>query len=177
MAVLQPCRTTGRRPSLQSAACFYKKVPAGMSVDWCGRSGTGADVEGNGPGPTRFTSARLRSGHDGDQIAKNLPFEPPTDLAVYTGKMTDRLDVDKSVQNLFYFLNACVREMELVTITAGKVALGDLNRDDLVTLDPFLARALKIDLGYVAPENQAAYFSEFPIPGAFQTNSEEAAVH
>jgi glutamate synthase domain-containing protein 2 len=113
----------------------------------------------------------------GDQMAKTLPFEPPTDLAVYTGKMTDRLDLDKSVQNLFYFLNACVREMELVAITAGKVALGDLNRDDLVTLDPFLARALKIDFGYVAPESQTAYFSEFLAPGTFQTNNEEAAVH
>ena len=113
----------------------------------------------------------------GDQMAKTMPFEPPTDLAVYTGKMTERLDVEKSVQNLFYFLNACVREMELVAITAGKVALSDLNRDDLVTLDPFLARALKIDLGYIAPEDQAAYFSEFPAAGIFKTSNEEAAVH
>ncbi|MDD4335532.1 MAG: FMN-binding glutamate synthase family protein, partial [Desulfotomaculaceae bacterium] len=47
----------------------------------------------------------------GDQITKAIPFEPPTALVVYTGKMTDQLDVDKSVQNLFYFLNAAVREM------------------------------------------------------------------
>lgn len=108
----------------------------------------------------------------GDQITKSLPFEPPTDLAVYTGKMKDRLDVDKSARNLFYFLNACVREMELVAITTGKVALGDLNRDDLVALDPFLARALKIDLGYVAPESQAAFFSESRTScGAFQAGS------
>lgn len=110
----------------------------------------------------------------GDQITKSLPFEPPTDLAVYTGKMKDRLDVDKSARNLFNFLNACVQEMELVAITAGKVALGDLNRDDLVALDPFLARALRIELGYVAPESQAAFFSEPRAPGAFH---QETTVH
>lgn len=113
----------------------------------------------------------------GDQMAKSLPFEPPTDLTVYTGKLTDRLDVDKSVQNLFYFLNASVREMELVAITTGKVSLGDVNRDDLVTLDPFLARALKIDLGFVSPESQAAFFSESLTSGAFQTEFKEVTVY
>lgn len=95
----------------------------------------------------------------GDQMAKTMPFEPPTDMVVYTGKMTDHLDVEKSVRNLFNFLNACVMEMELVAVTTGKVSLGDINRDDLVCLDPFLARALDVQLGFVPPEEQDEFFS------------------
>jgi len=95
----------------------------------------------------------------GDQITKAIPFEPPTDLVVYTGKMTDHLDVDKSTQNLFYFLNACVREIELVAITMGKVSLTEINKDALVCIDPFLSRALNTGLGMVSPENQETYYS------------------
>lgn len=97
----------------------------------------------------------------GDQITRALPFEPPTDLVIYTGKMTDHLDVDKSAQNLFYFLNACIREMELVAATLGKVSLADISKEDLVALDPFLASALKIDLGFVPPENQDIFYGDF----------------
>lgn len=95
----------------------------------------------------------------GDQITKAIPFEPPTDLVVYTGKMTDHLDVEKSAQNLFYFLNACVQEMELVATTLGKVSLTDINRDDLVCIDPFLAKALNVQLGFVSPEKQDSYYN------------------
>lgn len=94
-----------------------------------------------------------------DQSTRALPFEPPTDLVVYTGKKTAQLDIDKAVQNAFYFLNACVHEMEMVAVTTGKVALADIDRNDLVALDPFLAKALDIDLGYISPENQEAFFN------------------
>ncbi|NLI14582.1 MAG: FMN-binding glutamate synthase family protein [Peptococcaceae bacterium] len=96
----------------------------------------------------------------GDQIGRALPFEPPTDLVVYTGKMTDHLDLHKSAQNLFYFLNACIREMELVAASLGKVSLADINKEDLVALDPFLAKALKIDLGFVPPESQDVFYGD-----------------
>ncbi len=94
----------------------------------------------------------------GDQMAKTVPFEPPTGMVVYTGKMTGHLDMERSVRNLFNFLNSCVMEMELVAISTGKVALADINRDDLVCLDPFLARALDLQLGFVAPEDQDSYY-------------------
>lgn len=101
----------------------------------------------------------------GDQITKSVPFEPPTDLVVYTGKITDHLDVDKSAKNLFYFLNACVREMELVAITVGKTSLSDIGTDDLVSLDPFLSKALNIDLGYVSADSQDNFYTNFSVPG------------
>jgi len=111
----------------------------------------------------------------GDQITKATPFEPPTDLVVYTGKMTERLDIDKSVQNLFNFLNAAVREMEMVAVTLGKVSLTDIGRDDLVALDPFLARALYVDLGFVSPEDQGVFYNSFEDINMMRTQSQHAA--
>ena len=108
----------------------------------------------------------------GDQITTAMPFEPPTDMVVYQGKMTDRLDLDKSTQNLFYFLNACVREMELVATTLGKVALRDINRDDLVCLDPFLSRALNVQLGFVPPEKQESFYTEISGLQSYDTRRE-----
>lgn len=110
----------------------------------------------------------------GDQITKAIPFEPPTGLVVYTGKMTDHLDINRSVQNLFYFLNACVREMELVAMTTGKVSLSHLSKSDLVALDPFLARALNVELGFVPPDKQDVFYNGFERMGVV---SSEMSVH
>ncbi len=111
----------------------------------------------------------------GDQITKATPFEPPTALVVYTGKMTDRLDVDRSVQNLFNFLNATVREMEMVAITLGKVSLTDISSNDLVALDPFLARALNIDLGFISPQKQSVFYNNFEDINMIRTQSQHTA--
>jgi hypothetical protein len=45
----------------------------------------------------------------GDQMTKTLPFEPPTDLVVYNAKATEKLDIDRSAQNLFNYLNAAAQ--------------------------------------------------------------------
>lgn len=111
----------------------------------------------------------------GDQITKATPFEPPTALVVYAGKMSDRLDVDKSVQNLFNFLNAITHEMEMVAITLGKVSLTDISSDDLVALDPFLARALNIDLGFVSPQNQSVFYNNFADINMIRTQPQHPA--
>ncbi len=97
----------------------------------------------------------------GDQITRATPFEPPTALVVYTGKISEDLDIDRSVQNLFNFLNATMHEMEAVAVTLGKASLKDINRDDLVALDPFLAKALNLDLGFVSPRDQGVFDSSF----------------
>ena len=95
-----------------------------------------------------------------DQMTETIPFEPPTSLVVYTGKMTDALDVDEGAKNLFRYLNACVQEMEQVAISLGKTSLSDVTKSDLCSLDPFISRATGIDFGYVAPENQEQFFKE-----------------
>lgn len=106
-----------------------------------------------------------------DQMVEAVPFEPPTSLVVYAGKLTDQLNVEQSAMNLARYLNACVREMELVAISLGKSALSDLSKSDLCTLDPFLAKATGLELGYVSPKHQDRYFEE-TVPLFF--NQEEA---
>lgn len=95
-----------------------------------------------------------------EQMVKAVPFEPPTSLVVYTGKMTDQLDIDKAAMNVIRYLNACVLEMEQVAVTLGKTALTDITKSDVCTMDPYLAKATGIQLGYVSPENQDRFFEE-----------------
>jgi len=96
----------------------------------------------------------------GDQVTEAVPFEPPTSLVVYTGKLTERLDVDRAARSLQRFLNACVTEMEQVAVTLGRTALRDIDRSDLCALDPVLARATGVQLGLVAPDRQHRLFPE-----------------
>lgn len=95
-----------------------------------------------------------------DQMVGGLPFEPPVDLVIYNAKLTDKLDIDKGAKSLARFLNAVVREMELAAYSMGKTALGDITKRDLCTLDPFLAKATGIQLGYISPEDQEQFFKE-----------------
>lgn len=95
-----------------------------------------------------------------EQIVETIPFEPPTSLLVYTGKMTDQFNVEQGARNLHNFLKACVQEMELVTMSLGKRALTQVSREDLCSLDPFLSKATGIDLAYVSPERQESFFAE-----------------
>ncbi|TCS93430.1 FMN-binding glutamate synthase family protein [Hazenella coriacea] len=94
----------------------------------------------------------------GDQITKTVPFEPPTSLVVYTGKITDQLDIDRSVMNLVRYLNGTVREMELTTISLGKTSLSDLSLSDLCSIDPFLCKATGISYAGVSPDQQESFF-------------------
>ncbi|MGE5605238.1 MAG: FMN-binding glutamate synthase family protein [Bacteroidota bacterium] len=95
-----------------------------------------------------------------EQMVETVPFEPPTSLVVYTGKITDSLDIEKGAKSLFRYLNACIQEMEQVAISLGKTALTDISKADLCTLDPFIAKAAGIELGYIAPEHQERFFRE-----------------
>lgn len=96
-----------------------------------------------------------------DLIVESMPFEPPTSMVVYSGKATDQLDVDKAAQNLTRYLQACVREMELVAISIGRDDFSAIDRSDLCALDPFLAKAIGVDYAAVPPEAQAEYFREW----------------
>lgn len=121
----------------------------------------------------------------GDQMTKTLPFEPPTDLIIYEAKMTDKLELERSVKNTVNFLKACVKEMELISYCVGKRALNEITTEDMCTLDPFLSRALQVDFGFVAPEEQNSFFEqmenvmETPYRAApsFKENEEERRLH
>jgi glutamate synthase domain-containing protein 2 len=73
------------------------------------------------------------------QIVKPLPWEPPTQLLYNDGRDKDHYDPEVGAQHLGYYLESCVREMAEISRTLGKRNLSDLNRDDLVALDPLYA--------------------------------------
>ena len=96
-----------------------------------------------------------------EQIVEATPFEPPTSLIVYTGKMTDSLDIEKGANSLNQYLTACVTEMEQVIISLGKKSIKELDKTDLSAYDPFLAKAIGVDFGFVSPERQSDYYQDF----------------
>lgn len=73
------------------------------------------------------------------QIVKALPQAPPVQIALYRGKLNDKVDVDKAAVHLANFLNSCVAEMKLAVQAIGKNAVSELNRSDLVAVDRDLA--------------------------------------
>ena len=56
----------------------------------------------------------------GEQIAAAAPWEPPTELVLYTGSRKDQFDIDKGVSSLVRFLVACCKEMESALISMGE---------------------------------------------------------
>ncbi|MTI48675.1 MAG: FMN-binding glutamate synthase family protein [Firmicutes bacterium] len=78
------------------------------------------------------------------QAVKALPDTLPTQLALYKGKLTDKLDVDKAATHLGNFLKSCVAEMKLAAQAMGKNSLSELSREDLVTVDKDLSEFLNI---------------------------------
>lgn len=101
-----------------------------------------------------------------DQMVEALPFEPPTSLVIYTGKLTDQLDVDKGAHNVVRFLHACMHEMESVVQSLGKTAVADVGKSDLTALDPFVAWATGVSWGWVSPQRQAEFFGARTVEGA-----------
>ncbi len=73
------------------------------------------------------------------QVAKTLPQAPPSQLALYTGRMTDKLDVNKAARHLANFLASCLVEMQLAAQAVGRNSFKELDRTDLVMVDKDLA--------------------------------------
>lgn len=89
-----------------------------------------------------------------DQVKKALPWEPPTELAFYPGKLKDELDVDKSATYLENFFHSFVDEMKVAIRALGKNSIRQVNSQDLVSLDELTSKVTKIPLAYepYAPE-------------------------
>lgn len=82
------------------------------------------------------------------QVAKVLPFEPPTQLLWYGGKGEGKFKVNKGANNLCKFLQSCREELIEGVRGLGKTSIGEVNKDDLFALDEFTARGLGIPLCY-----------------------------
>ncbi len=78
------------------------------------------------------------------QAVKVLPQAPPAQLMLYSGKMIDKLDIDKAAISLANFLQSCNSEMKLAAQALGKQSLQELNKYDLVTVDKELAEFIGI---------------------------------
>lgn len=91
-----------------------------------------------------------------DQVTKSIPWEPPTQLAYYTGNMKEEFDEEKAAKNLANFLTSCVEEMRVAIRALGKTSLSAMNTDDLVALDEWTSKVTNIRLAhepYTRPES------------------------
>lgn len=99
-----------------------------------------------------------------EQIINTAPYEPATQMVLYTGKHQDKFDPEKGTENLVKFLDVCVKEMESVMYSIGKTSMSELDTSDLCCLDPFLAKAIGVQFAGVAPEEQGNYYQGLPHP-------------
>lgn len=82
------------------------------------------------------------------QTVNDLPWEPPTESIYNDGSARDRYDPDLGAENLNNYLQSCLKEMRLLAAVLGKSSLKQLNRRDLVALEPLSAQIAEIDCLY-----------------------------
>ena len=73
------------------------------------------------------------------QMTKALPQAPPSQMLLYTGKLTDKLNVEAAALHLAKFLDSCKIEMQLAVQAVGKNSIHELNRSDMVTVEKDLS--------------------------------------
>ena len=102
-----------------------------------------------------------------EQIINTAPYEPATQMVLYTGRHQDKFDPEKGTETLVNYLSVCVREMQTVIYSLGKTSTSALDRSDLCCLDPFLAKAVGVQYAGVATEEQINYYQGLPHPAEF----------
>lgn len=99
----------------------------------------GADAVALGS-PLLFASSHTQ----GSQ--KVLPWEPPTEMAFYTGSKRELYDVDEGAVFAARFMQSTVKEMKLAAAALGKTSLKEVGREDLVALDSVTAQITGLPL-------------------------------
>lgn len=99
-----------------------------------------------------------------EQMSKTVPFEPPTELVLYSGQLRERFDIDAGVRNLTNYLKSVVEDIKNVLLVLGKNAVSQLDRSDLVALDRDLAYIARVDYAYLPPEEQWHVQAERRVP-------------
>jgi glutamate synthase domain-containing protein 2 len=82
------------------------------------------------------------------QLLKALPWEPPTQLIWYRGRLAKRFDVEAGAGSLAKYLQACRAEMADGLRALGKTSHRELSRADLMALDPLTAESCGVELAY-----------------------------
>lgn len=78
------------------------------------------------------------------QITKALPQHPAHQLALYNGALAEEFDIEEGSRHLANFLFSCQEELKMALQAMGKKTIQELSREDLVCLEPELARNLQI---------------------------------
>ena len=68
----------------------------------------------------------------------------PYGIATQDGKLRKRLNVQKGAEKVANFINAATKDVTSIARICGKTSLTDLNKNDLVSLDPELSRITNI---------------------------------
>ena len=103
------------------------------------------------------------------QMVETAPLEPPTQLALNSGRLKEELDLDLAVESLTNYLKSCVAEMVLGAVAMGKESLSAVDRNDLCALTPEVAELTGVQLAY----RRKTY--DFPQPAEVRKNSENRA--
>ncbi|HHT26319.1 MAG TPA: FMN-binding glutamate synthase family protein [Firmicutes bacterium] len=104
-----------------------------------------------------------------EQMSKTVPFEPPTELVFYSGKLKEKFDIEAGVRNLTGYLRSAMTDIEHVVLTLGKRSVSELDRSDLVSLDRDLAWICGVDYAFFPPQEQWR-LHDAVIPPAARTN-------
>lgn len=96
------------------------------------------------------TSALFAIGHL--QVLKPAPFEPPTQAVWYDGKFAGSFNPTLGAKNLDKYLRSCNEEIIYGIMALGKTSITQVNKEDLLSLDECIAKALKIPTVYEPSE-------------------------
>lgn len=94
------------------------------------------------------------------QVVKALPQAPPVQIALYQGRLTDTLDIDRAARHLANFLTSCKIEMQLAAQAVGRQSLHALDRSDLVSVERDLAEFM--DIRYAGSHRQKPQSQQQP---------------
>ena len=82
------------------------------------------------------------------QVFKSLPWEPPTQVVWYSGKHKNRFNWSEGAKALSRFLIACNEEIKEGIMALGKTSIKEVDRNDLVAIDPKAAKICDLSLAY-----------------------------
>lgn len=82
------------------------------------------------------------------QVAKTLPFEPPTHLLFYAGKSEAEFDEQEAGKYLENFFNSFIEEMRVATLCLGLTDMRKIKPTDLVALDELTSQVTGVPTAY-----------------------------
>ena len=79
------------------------------------------------------------------QVTNSIPWEPPTGDIYSDGKERKKFDPDYGAQTLANYFKSSMTELEALARSLGKKSLREIDRSDLVALDPLYAEMAGVE--------------------------------